>query len=133
MLYSKKKAKGLSPDGETRARRSRYPAETITGPDYADYIALLSSTPTQAESLLHNLEQAAQVIGFHVNIDKIENMCFNQEIDISTKNGGSLKLVYKFAYFVIRISSTEGDINMSLGKYELLSIGSRSHRSWPIR
>ena len=38
------------------------PAQTITD------IALLADTPTQAESLLHSLEQAAAGIGLHVNI-----------------------------------------------------------------
>ena len=64
--------------------------------DYADNIVLLANTPTQAESLLHSLEQAAGSIGFHVNADKMENMCFNQRRDITTLKGGSLKLVGKF-------------------------------------
>ena len=58
--------------------RSRwYPAETITDADYADDIALLANTPTQAEFLLHSLERAAGGIGLHVNADKTEYMCFN--------------------------------------------------------
>ena len=36
--------------------RSRYSAQTITNVDYANDIALLASTPTQAETLLHSLE-----------------------------------------------------------------------------
>ena len=47
MAYTKKK---------TRSRR--YPAEAMTGVDYADDLALLVNTPTQAESLLHSLELA---------------------------------------------------------------------------
>ena len=39
-------------------------------------------------------------------------MHFNQEGDISTLNGGSLKLVDKFTYLDRSISSTERDINM---------------------
>ena len=39
-----------------KARSRQYPAETITGADYADDITLLANTPTQAES---QLEQAA--------------------------------------------------------------------------
>ena len=45
LLYTDKKA------------RRRYPAETITGSDYADDIAIFANTPTQAESLLHSREQ----------------------------------------------------------------------------
>ena len=33
-----------------KARSRRYPTETITDKDYADDIALLANTPTQAES-----------------------------------------------------------------------------------
>ena len=43
-------------------------------------------------------------------------MCFNQEGDISTLNGGSLKLVDKFLYLASSVSSTESDINMRLAK-----------------
>ena len=48
--------------------------------DYADVIALLANTPTQAESQLHSLEQTAGDIGFHVNANKTEYMCLNQLI-----------------------------------------------------
>ena len=46
--------------------------------DYADDIALLVNTSAQAESLMHSLEKAAGGIGLHVNADKTEFMCFNQ-------------------------------------------------------
>ena len=82
----------------------------------ADDIVLLANTPTQAEFLLHSLEQAAEGIGLHMNADKTEYICFNQEEDISTLNGGSLKLVDKFTYFSSSISSTESDINMYIVK-----------------
>ena len=45
----------------------------------ADDIALLANTPTQAESLLYSLEQAAGVIGLNGNLNKTESMCFNRE------------------------------------------------------
>ena len=65
----------------------------MTEMDYADDIALLANTPTQAETLLHSLERAAAGIGLHVNAHKTEYMCLNQRGDISTLNGSSLKLV----------------------------------------
>ena len=43
-------------------------------------------------------------------------MCFNQTGNISTLNGSSLKLVQKFAYLGISLSSTETDINTRLAK-----------------
>ena len=49
-----------------------------------DDIALLVNTSTQAESLLHSLEQVAGGISFHVNTDKTEYMYFNQKRNIST-------------------------------------------------
>ena len=62
--------------------------------DNADDIALLANTPTQAESLLHSLEQAAGDIGLYMNTNKTEYMtCSNREGAISTLNGSPLKLV----------------------------------------
>ena len=78
-----------------KARSKIYPTRTIMDVDYADEIALLVNTPTQAESLLHNLEKAASCIGLHVNADKE---------DISTLR--SLKLVDKFTYFGSSVSSS---------------------------
>ena len=50
-----------------KARSRRYPRETITDTDFADDKVLLANTPTQAESQLHSLEQAAGGIDLHVN------------------------------------------------------------------
>ena len=80
----------------TKERSWIYPAHTITDADYAADIALLDNTPTQAETLLDNLEWAAAGIGLHVNADKMKYMWFNQRGHISTLNGSSLKLVDKF-------------------------------------
>ena len=74
-------------------------------------MALLANTPTQAETLLHNLERAAAGIGLHVNADETEYMSFNQRGDISTQNSSSLKLVDKFTYLESGVLSTETDIN----------------------
>ena len=82
---------------ELRKKGSRrYPAKTITDADYADDIAILASTPNQAETLLHNLERAAAGIGLQVNAHKTEYMCFNQTGDISTLNSSPLKLRHCF-------------------------------------
>ena len=76
---------------------------------------------TQAESLLHNLEQAADGIGLHVNADKTEYMCFykkkkKKKGDISTLNAGSPKLLNKFTYLGSSVSSTENDIQLQIAK-----------------
>ena len=99
-----------------KAKSKRYPARSITGADYADDKALLANKPTQAESLVHRVERAAAGRGLHVNTDKTEYICFNQSGDISTPNGGSLKLVDKLTYLGSSISSTENDISTRLAK-----------------
>ena len=78
--------------------------------------ALLANTPAQVECLLHSLEMAAGSIGLHVNADKTQHRCFNQNQrgDISTLTGDSLKLVNKFTYLGSSLSSTESDINTRL-------------------
>ena len=100
----------------TKERSRRYPAKTITDANYADDIALLSSTPNQAETLLHSVERAAAGVGLHVNAHKTEYICYNQTGDIATQGGASLKLVDKFTYQGSSISSTEKDIDTRLTK-----------------
>ena len=97
-----------------KERSRRYLAQSITDADYADDIALLANTPTQAESLLHSLERAAAGLGLglDVNADKTEYMCFNQRVGISILKCGPLQLVDKFTYLGSNVSSTEGDINV---------------------
>ena len=101
---------------QTRKWSRRYSAKTITDADYVDDIAILANTSNQAETLLHNLEQAAAGIGLHVNAHKTEYMCFNQTGDVSTLEGTSLNLVDKFTYLGSSVSSTENDIDTRLMK-----------------
>ena len=55
-------------------RSRRNPTLTITDADYADDIALLANTPTQAKTQLHKMERAAADVGLHVNADKTKCM-----------------------------------------------------------
>ena len=97
---------------ELRKKRSRrYPVKTIIDSDYADDIAILANTPNQAKTPLHSLKQAAAGIGLHVKARKTEYMWFNQIGDISTLDGGSLKLVDKFTDLGSSVSSTEKNKN----------------------
>ena len=100
----------------TKKRSRRYPAKTITDTTYADDIAILANTPNRAETLLHSSERAAAGIGLHINGHKIEYMCYNQTGDISTLDGTSQKLVDKFTYLGISVSSTEKYIDTQLMK-----------------
>ena len=52
---------------QTRSRR--YSAENMTDADNIDDLVILANTPTEAESLLHSLEQRPRGIGFCVNAD----------------------------------------------------------------
>ena len=94
-----------------KERSRRYPTQTITDVDNVDDIALLASTVAQAETLLLSLERACAGIGFHVNTDKTECICFNQRGDISKLNGSFLKLGDNFTYLGRSVSSTVTDIN----------------------
>ena len=49
-----------------------------------------------------------------MNTSKTEYMCFNQEVAISILKVGSLKLVDKFMYLTIRVSSIESDVSIYL-------------------
>ena len=108
----------------TKERSRRYPAKTTT-----DDIELLVNTPTQAETLLHNLERPASGIGLHVNAHKTEYICFIQTSDTSTLNSSSLKLVDKFTYQGSCVSSTETDIDTRLAKAWTANDRYRSYRS----
>ena len=101
----------------TKERSRRYPAKTITDADYADDIALLANAPAQAETLLHSLEWAAASFSLHVNAHKTEYMCFNQSVDMSTRNGCALKLVDKFTNLWSSVSSTGTDIGKGIDSY----------------
>ena len=84
--------------------------------NYVADIALLAYSPAQAETLLHSLERADADIGRQVNALKTEYMSFNQRGDISTLNGGPLKLADKFTYLRSSVSSTKNNINTWLAK-----------------
>ena len=88
----------------------------MTDSVYEDYIALQANTLSQAESLLHSLEQATGSSGFYVNVNKTEFMNFKQEGGLSTASGKPLKLEDKFVYLGSNISSTENYVNIRLVK-----------------
>ena len=115
-LSSMYRVKYLWRNLQTKKARSRqYPIETIIDEDYADQV-FLANTPTQAESLLHSLEQAARGIGLNMNSDKTEFMYFKQNGAISISNGKPLELVDQFPYLSSNISSTESNVDIYKGK-----------------
>ena len=60
-----------------KARSKLCPTGTIL--DYVDDLALLANRPSQAESQLHSLEQAAGYIGPCVNANRTKFMCLKRE------------------------------------------------------
>ena len=99
---------------ELKKKRSRrYPAKTITDADSADDIALLANIPNQAE-VWNEPPQAIASMSMHTKL----NICaiIKQATDISTLDGISLKLVYKFTYLGSSVSSTKKYIDIRLTK-----------------
>ena len=76
------------------------------------YLLLLSFASVKPFSFI----KSTRDIDLHVNAVKTEYMCFNQKGNISTRNGGSLKLMDKFTYFRSSVSLTENEINTRLAK-----------------
>ena len=79
-------------------------------------LALLATTPAEAESLLNNLDRAVRGIVLFVISDKTEFMCFNQDDAISLLNGKPQKLVDQFIYLGSNIPSTESDVKIRINK-----------------
>ena len=97
-----------------KARSRRYLSETITDGHYADDLALLANTPTQAKFLLHSLKQTAEDSGLYVNTNKTEYMYFKRKRATSTLRGMPLKFLDKFTYIGSNISSNKSEINIRL-------------------
>ena len=96
-----------------RPRRSRRIGPfNITDLDFADDIALLSNTASQAQELLDKVEHAALRVGLHMNAKKTQFMAFNQphDVQIKTQDGSNLKEVKDFKYLGAWMQSTEADI-----------------------
>ena len=96
-----------------RPRRSRRIGPfNITDLDFADDIALLSNTASQAQELLDKVEHATLRVGLHMNAKKTQFMTFNQphDVQIKTQDGSDLKEVKDFKYLGAWMQSTEADI-----------------------
>ena len=101
----------------SKARSRRHPATVVYDTDYADDIALLSNTYEQAQLLLTRVENAAKSIGLHINNTKTEYMSYNQDNeDIKTSEGNTLKQVNDFCYLGAWINSNNKDIDVRIAK-----------------
>jgi hypothetical protein len=84
----------------------------VTDLDFADDIAIISDTSTQARELLERVESAALRVGLHINAKKTKCMVYNHQdkIDVRTKDGTSLEVVEDFKYLGAWMQSSEKDI-----------------------
>ena len=84
----------------------------VTDLDFADDIALVSNTASQAQELLDKVENAALRVGLHMNAKKTKCMVFNQqdEITITTASGAILDVVEDFKYLGSWMQSSMKDI-----------------------
>ena len=80
----------------------------MTNVHYADDLVLFTYTHCQVESQLHCVEQAAVGIGFSVNAKKKKNR-------VHFKWQAS-KISDKFTYLGRKISSSENDVSLRIGK-----------------
>ena len=98
-------------------RSSRHPDLFITDADFADDIALLSDSLTNAQKLLSALESASNCTGLYLNETKTECMPINtrNNIQIKTLSNNILKCVEDYKYLGSHILNSEKDFNIRKG------------------
>ena len=83
-----------------RRKSRRHPELRLHDLDFADDIALLSSSIESAEILLQHIEEASNCVGLHLNVGKTKTLLLN--IPSSTKvkslNGTELQNIKEFKY-----------------------------------
>ncbi|KAL5260789.1 hypothetical protein ACHWQZ_G010818 [Mnemiopsis leidyi] len=102
----------------TPRQSRRIPAVTVTDLDFADDLALLSNTIQEAQSLLNDLEVAAEKVGLCMNSSKTEFMTINIDSEkalIKSKGGHSLEHVDDFKYLGSYIADSKQDFNTRKG------------------
>ena len=80
---------------------SRHPSKHIPDLDFADDIALLADCMENAQHLLNSLEEAAALVGLHLNEGKTEfisNSEAPQDTTLTARNGNNIKKVTDFKY-----------------------------------
>ena len=99
--YALRKAINKSVGFTLKRRRSRrHPAEVIPDLGYADDIALLEDTISEAQDLLLNVEAACQSIGLYLNVGKTKYMHLNpsSEVQLCSLDGTTIEIVDDFKY-----------------------------------
>ena len=96
---------------------SRHPDLFITDADFADDIALLSDSLTNAQALQSALESASNCTGLYLNETKTEGMPIDirNDIQIKTLSDNILKCVDDYKYLRSHILNSEKDFNIRKG------------------
>lgn len=79
-------------------RSSRYPSKHLTDLDFADDIALLADCLENAQHMLTSLQEAAALVGLHLNEGKTEYITNCSGNTIKAQNGSDIKQVEDFKY-----------------------------------
>lgn len=98
----------------TPRRSRRHPAEVLTDLDFADDIALLSDTLSQAQDLLTRVESAAATVGLKMNVSKTKFMAYNtnERPTLCTNEGSHLDQVKDFQYLGSWVDESEKDFKI---------------------
>jgi hypothetical protein len=78
----------------------RYPELRLHDLDFADDIALLSSSITSAQTLLQSIEDASSCVGLHLNVGKTKTLLVNipTTSNVQTLDGTNLENIKDFKY-----------------------------------
>ena len=91
---------------------SRHPAQHLTDLDFADDLAIPSDTISDAESLLHSLEEAAAYVGLYCNAGKTEYTSSSSDPRMKTLSGNTIKHVPDFKYLGAHIMDSEKEFQI---------------------
>ena len=102
--------KGLT----TQPRRSsRHPAQHLTDLDFADDLALIAESISDAESLLQSLEFAASQVGLYCNEGKTEFLTTSPSpSELKSLNNVNIKRVEDFKYLGSHIADSQKDFKI---------------------
>ena len=96
----------------------RVKAVRVSDTDFADDLALITDTVTEAEKLTQEIEKVAATVGLQMNEGKTKFMTQNIEVPgtLMSVNNKSIEHVKDFTYLGSRLKSTESDIRVRKGK-----------------
>ena len=99
------------------ARSKRHKAIKLSDIEFADDIALLANCTTDAQTLLHTVEEIAASVGLRMNESKTKFMTEGNIVgDIVSLTGKNIEKVDDFVYLGSKIRASESDIDTRKAK-----------------